>query len=1082
MHQSTHTPHLTAGAALREEYVQLHGALPPYHTWLTQLPDEPKLWHFQRDHISRATLLCEQLRDPHNLVANFLRQHLSPETLASLHHSAEGSLACDAVCSTLIQDLNKLITSGKSLFQADRFEEVKLSPEARAFINRLENRGPGADEKERGRHLEILNRLLLEESFPQAIARVWDTMAAVIWLSHQRPRAALCISGGGIRSATFGLGVLQGLARLGVLGQFDYLSTVSGGGYIGSWLSSWIYHTRLQRGEAADVFRCLASTQPGSPTEPEPQPIRHLRQFSNYLTPRLGLFSADTWTLIGTYLRNLLLNWLVFLPLIVAALAIPRVAVSLLRIEWSPAGLTGWLLAGAVLCGVAIAYGAMQRPALQQSLRRRSNFWARRRDQPGFLTWCFTPMMAGAACFVIFWASYAAQECEMPAWWVFGLGGAVLHAGAWIFSRLVLRQFHFAECLGVIVTGMAGGALLWVAAGEAFTNLRFAPDLEIYAVVALPVFLVVFLVTASFFIGLTSRFTLDTDREWWARMGAWFLIGTIAWAGFSALAIFAPLLIVALPGWLSVAGGLPGLFALLVGFNQETPATKQQAVETTWSHRLLDWALRLAAPLFVVFLAALLSLGITAGLRWWVGGDDISHLDLIHATPLWVSASVVAAGLAFGTILSWLINVNYFSLHSVYRNRLIRAYLGASNQKRDPNPFTGFDPRDNIRLHQLRGQRPMPVVNMALNLVGGENLAWQQRKAESFTATPLHAGSANLGFRPVAEYGASRWLPHLAPEAQTSTEPIPPGLPSVKPIPTGLSLGTAVTISGAAASPNMGYHSSPVVALLLTLFNARLGAWLGNPGPAGDKTFNTSAPNSGVLYTIKEAFGLTDNRSPYVYLSDGGHFENLGLYEMVRRRCRFVVVSDAGCDPKCQLEDLGNAIRKIRIDLGVPIVMDRFNIQSRDSDVPGKHCSIGLIRYDLVDGPGSQPGVLVYLKPSLSNDEPRDVFNYAKQSLLFPHEPTSDQWFSESQFESYRTLGQHMVTEMAYEWSLVREREPSVNPLAAFIRQSYAYLEMSLPQTVRDRLADLPPVEIVAAAASRAAAELASESDASRSF
>ena len=75
-----------------------------------------------------------------------------------------------------------------------------------------------------------------------------------------------------------------------------------------------------------------------------------------------------------------------------------------------------------------------------------------------------------------------------------------------------------------------------------------------------------------------------------------------------------------------------------------------------------------------------------------------------------------------------------------------------------------------------------------------------------------------------------------------------------------------------------------------------------------------------------------------------------------------------------------------------------------------------------------------------------------------------------------------MVTEMAYEWSLVREREPSVNPLAAFIRQSYAYLEMSLPQTVRDRLADLPPVEIVAAAASRAAAELASESDASRSF
>ena len=350
---------------MREEYVQLHGALPPYHAWLVQLPEEPRLWHFQRDHISRAALLCEQLRDPHNLVSNFLRKHLSPETLAALNHSAESTLICDTVCSTLIRDLNKLIAGGKSLFQKDRFEEVKLSRETQVFMNRVDSPATAAAEPERSRHLEILNRLLLEEAFPDAIARVWDTMAAVIWLSHQRPRAALCISGGGIRSATFGLGVLQGLARLGVLGQFDYLSTVSGGGYIGSWLSSWIYHTRLQRGEAADVFRCLASTQPGSPTEPEPQPIRHLRQFSNYLTPRLGLFSADTWTLIGTYLRNLLLNWLVFLPLIVAALAIPRVAVSLLRIEWSPAGLTGWLLAGAVLCGVAIAYGAMHRPALQ---------------------------------------------------------------------------------------------------------------------------------------------------------------------------------------------------------------------------------------------------------------------------------------------------------------------------------------------------------------------------------------------------------------------------------------------------------------------------------------------------------------------------------------------------------------------------------------------------------------------------------------------------------------------------------------------------------------------------------------------
>ena len=118
-----------------------------------------------------------------------------------------------------------------------------------------------------------------------------------------------------------------------------------------------------------------------------------------------------------------------------------------------------------------------------------------------------------------------------------------------------------------------------------------------------------------------------------------------------------------------------------------------------------------------------------------------------------------------------------------------------------------------------------------------------------------------------------------------------------------------MTISGAAASPNQGYHSSPVVAVLMTLFNVRLGAWLGNPGRAGDKSFTNPAPRNPALHVFKEAFSLTDNTSPYVYLSDGGHFENLGLYEMVLRRCHCIVLSDAGCDPDCSLEDLGNAER-----------------------------------------------------------------------------------------------------------------------------------------------------------------------------
>jgi patatin-like phospholipase len=141
------------------------------------------------------------------------------------------------------------------------------------------------------------------------------------------PLAALCLSGGGIRNAAFALGVLQALARFRLLDQFDYLSTVSGGGYIGSWLSAWCYRTRQTFGlpaQVADamVFLCIDRTQSKSGKEaPE---IGGLRADSNYLTPKLGLLSADTWTVVALYIRNIVLNWSVFLPVFMGVLFIPR--------------------------------------------------------------------------------------------------------------------------------------------------------------------------------------------------------------------------------------------------------------------------------------------------------------------------------------------------------------------------------------------------------------------------------------------------------------------------------------------------------------------------------------------------------------------------------------------------------------------------------------------------------------------------------------------------------------------------------------------------------------------------------------
>jgi hypothetical protein len=345
------------------------------------------------------------------------------------------------------------------------------------------------------------------------------------------------------------------------------------------------------------------------------------------------------------------------------------------------------------------------------------------------------------------------------------------------------------------------------------------------------------------------------------------------------------------------------------------------------------------------------------------------------------------AFLALGWVAAHFININKFSLHSMYRNRLIRAYLGASNADRtEPNEFTGFTKTDNVLMAALKPElKPFHIVNITLNLVDGKRLAWQQRKAESFTVSPLHCGNSHLGYRPVGEYGGTG----------------------------GISLGTAITISGAAASPNMGYHSSGVIGFIMTLFNARLGAWLGNPGTAGGHTWRKEGPSSAVGSLVKEAFGLTDDNSAYVYLSDGGHFENLGLYEMVMRRCGQILVLDSGCDPKFIYEDLGNALRKIRIDMGIPIDFDDASLKRLRKRK--QRWAFATIRYSAVDST-ARDGTLIYVKPMITGNEPPDVATYQASHPDFPHQGTGNQWYDESQTESYRMLGLHTIQEMCAGW------------------------------------------------------------------
>ncbi len=876
------------------------------------------------------------------------------------------------------------------------------------------------------------------------------------------------------------MGVVQGLARRGILPDFHYLSTVSGGGYTGSWLSAW-----MARDGAASVHEQLRGGE-RTGSDCEPAPLRHIRTYSYYLDPSFGLLSADTWTLLATIGRNIFLIWLVTLPVIAAALMVPRLMVAgpmTTLSDWNHIGLDPadvlvvLAVLGTVLAVVAISF--VQRHLYSYTGREDGGTPSVSLRQ--FLSWCLVPLVVAMVALAQAWemgwsfvrlhpeATLAAMNKLSRREWAHSLiaiapdtiGSSLHYAGhamststaavaagvafwlvvylaAWAIAARGRRVRPVAALLSAL-SGALAGAIGGYGSARLFGVLQWTHPPEFYATLAVPISLLGLLMSKQLVVGLASRQMTDAERESNARFSAWLLIVIVAWVAIVGISLYGPLLTLQLLGSdvhvgrkLLGVGGTSGLLSALLATSSGlsgTPGTRTTGGGLRTALQKL--AIALAAPLFAVCVIVLVSLLNTstlvaacAQIPSWCPSDDSSGVaDLFFergslginadfATPH-VVLLLMAALLLLGYVLGRLIDTNRFSLHAMYRSRLVRTFLGGSRPagERKPNPFTGFDENDDLPMSALwpatrdgtasgppsaGAHPPLHVLNLTLNMVAGTELAMQGRKATSFTVTPLHAGSAAVGYRrtsvrgdvPCALYGGDA----------------------------GISLGTAMAISGAAASPNAGYHSSPAVTFLMTLFNARLGWWLGNPGPVGERTYTDDEPRLALLPILEEMFGRTTDTSPYVYLSDGGHFENLGLYEMVRRRCRFIVVSDAGCDPTGSYDDLGGAIRKIRIDFGIPIEFDSgFSIYPRSvtpAPADAAYWATARIRYSCVDDAPDCDGLLLYIKPAFYGREPRDVYNYATSTPDFPHESTANQFFGEAQFESYRALGSHAIDQM----------------------------------------------------------------------
>ncbi|WP_202845123.1 patatin-like phospholipase family protein [Luteimonas saliphila] len=865
----------------------------------------------------------------------------------------------------------------------------------------------------------------------------------------------LALSGGGIRSATFGLGVLQALARNGLLKCFHYQSTVSGGGYIGAFLQALIRRHGFER-----AFRTLAPRgDHDRPEEGSPgtRPIRHLREYSNYLSPRKSPFSGDTLGMVGTYARNVLLVQVQLCALILALCLLPLLlyagADEVTRrnptLLLSLAGLTGMLaivllayvstyanrrtqpaagempppprrvvlaaLATIVALAVASMLGALGLARFERlpGLFASALGWLPRAWTEGFELGIVT-----AALYLLVWHAWLLLD----PWYsrLVATGDApppALQRHPW---RFVLATVGAAAFAGVAIMLLRGWLSGWQAVGSLWHILAFGPPLVVAVVV----------LTAIVHLGLAGPAMSDLQREIWARVGgktcALVALGMTLTLG---LTIYGPWLMRygAGQGAQALSGaGWAGVLAWVstTGIGLLVAHGKRDGSERSKRSRLLDLVARTAPWVFLLGLLIALSLAghvllQAAGpaLERFAGGAAptpatfeserlADYLVRLHGAVTSYPRALlllILGALALWLLFGWAVNVNEFSLNAFYRNRLVRCYLGASNDHRNPEPTTNFDVQDDLVLADLvevvrhDGTRPLyPLVGTALNMVAAKQLDWQDRKAASFCLTPGWCGylppDSRAGDAPIGDRAA----------ATAGTASAAPGGAHVDSLAASLTLGSAIAISGAAVNPNMGYHSSPAVTFLLTLFDARLGWWLPNPRhpehPRAD-----SSPFFG-RWLLAEMLGRTHAGGKFVHLSDGGHFENLGLYELVRRRCRFILCVDAAADADRAFADLGNAVHKCRVDFGADIDIDVAALAARDGALAERSCAVGRITY--ADG---SVGTLLYLKPTLTGEEPADIAHYARSHHCFPHEPTSDQFFDEAQFESYRRLGEDIA-------------------------------------------------------------------------
>ncbi len=730
-----------------------------------------------------------------------------------------------------------------------------------------------------------------------------------------RPVLGLGLSGGGIRSASFNLGVIQSLMHSKTVKytHVDYISSVSGGGYIASCVSA------LGASGETHIDKLLHDEELETPIDsPEAKKERRLIKFM--LNPFHHQF-GEKESIIFQHLRNYA-NYLMppHQNKVTRAMKFPIIMVRGILINLVM--IFGWCVLGAI--GVML-------------------LWSDRVNEMINRTKETMPENMCSLSAIDFPFGYHA----------FLLIGLLLGMLAVLWLVVLLQQTFNHKRAG------AYGSLLW-----GFRNVY----LNVHVIIVLIVLVALFAYALPFCV---------------------YFLAVCTGEDYTRLQLFS---------------GVGTAFIAVVTFL----IRKINLADSPMMNAAAKFLISMLLPVSILILV----LGLASILIKPPEGFDLFQITLFDYTffdvkalengdyrsGLWGYAGIFLVLYLFKPFF----DANETSLHTFYRDHLSKTFLfdpWKAIQENEVNANGGSDMgaqvqhTDALPLTFLSEHcAPYHIINAAVNIPNSKNWNMRGRDAASFVFTKHYTGSQVSGYARTDMLGK---------------------------VDRNLTLGTAMAISGAAVAPNMGRKTTGYLRFIMAFLNLRLGYWL--PNPSSVKGLNSLMLRHGFLagmrryyeglfyrsfLLLREYLGLgLDEQSRYLMLSDGGHFDNLGLYELIRRRCKLIIISDAEADPDMTFNGLAEAVRLARIDFGVLIDIDVDHIKrNANTGLSAKHYAVGEIHYSK-----TEIGYLLYIKSSLSGDENIDIDEYHAREPSYSHQTTADQFFDEVQFEAYRALGRHIA-------------------------------------------------------------------------